>query len=115
MHRTQPTYPDTTIQQQKKKLTCPRVLGNWKKIYRVDFFAKASFTGLTNYIIRHNSKNGNMMSFLHLCRLINPLRWSLFKHYATEGNTVNYVSHIDNIICEYYRTYPLSFAPTAGP
>jgi hypothetical protein len=33
----------------------PRVLGNWKKIYRVDFFAKASCVGLTNYVIRHTS------------------------------------------------------------
>jgi len=38
------------------------VLRDRKKIYRVDFFAKASFAGLTNYIIRHNSKNGNMTS-----------------------------------------------------
>ena len=33
-----------------------------KKIYRVDFFAKASSAALTNYIIRHNSKKGNMTS-----------------------------------------------------
>ena len=36
-----------------------RVLRNQKKIYRVDFFGKASFSGLTNYVIRHNSQNGN--------------------------------------------------------
>ena len=38
--------------------------GHWhrKKIYRVDFFAKASSAGLTNYIIRHKTKKGNMTS-----------------------------------------------------
>jgi hypothetical protein len=30
-----------------------RVLGNRKKIYRVNFFCKASFSGLTNYVIRY--------------------------------------------------------------
>jgi len=33
-----------------------RVHQHWKKIYRVDFFAKANSGGLTNYVIRHNSK-----------------------------------------------------------
>jgi len=33
-----------------------RVHRHWKKIYRVDFFAKANSGGLTNYVIRHNSK-----------------------------------------------------------
>ena len=69
----------------------PRVLGNRKKIYRVDFFGKASFSGLTNYVIRHNSQNGNMMSLpWALCSrwprcltsLTNPPCWSLFKRYA---------------------------------
>ena len=32
-----------------------RVLRHWKKTYRVDFVAKASLAGLTNYVIRHNS------------------------------------------------------------
>ena len=33
----------------------PRGLWHWKKIYGVDFFAKASLAGLTNYVIRHIS------------------------------------------------------------
>ena len=69
----------------------PRVLGNRKKIYRVDFFGKASFSGLTNYVIRHNSQNGNMMSLPRalcsrwprcLTSLANPPCWSLFERYA---------------------------------
>ena len=68
-----------------------RVLGNRKKKYRVDFFGKASFSGLTNYVIRHNSQNGNMMSLpWALCSrwprcltsLANPPCWSLFECYA---------------------------------
>ena len=36
-----------------------------KKICDADFFSKASLAGLTNYVIRHISKYGNIMtSFL---------------------------------------------------
>jgi hypothetical protein len=66
----------------------PRVLGNRKKIYRVDFFAKANFAGLTNYVIRHNPQNGNMMSLL---RALYPQKSTLLepvRALISEGNTV---------------------------
>jgi hypothetical protein len=72
-------------------LLVTRVLRNRKKIYRVDFFGKARFSGLTNYLIRHNSQNGNMMSLPRalcscwprcLTSLTNPLCWSLFECHA---------------------------------
>jgi hypothetical protein len=33
-----------------------------KKICNADFFSKASLAGLTNYVIRHISKYGNIMT-----------------------------------------------------
>jgi hypothetical protein len=75
----------------------PRVLRHWKKIYRVDFFAKSISDGLTNYVIRHNSKYSNMTSLPPLCPrsprgvacLTNPLCWSLFNHFLDYLDLVN--------------------------
>ena len=58
-----------------------------KKIYRVNFFVKASSAGLTNYVIRHNSKKGNMTSLFRVLgqrhitscdKLISLPKWCLF-------------------------------------
>ena len=43
-------------------MTHARVHQHQKKIYSVDFFSKASWAELTNYVIRHISKYGNIMS-----------------------------------------------------
>ena len=78
--------------------------GHWhqKNIYGVEFFAKAFSSGLTNYIIRHNSLYGNMSSLPRvlcprssrsLASLTNPLRWSLFKGYTLKVILNNIVSH----------------------
>ena len=96
--------------------SCPmnfRILnsrGHWhrKNIYRVDFFAKAFSSGLTNYVIRHNSLYGNMSSLpwalcpcspRSLASLANPLRWSLFKGYTLKvilNNIVSHQNHLSN-------------------
>jgi hypothetical protein len=44
-------------------ISSTRVLANRKNIYRVEFFRKVCFSGPTNYVIRHKSEKGNMMSF----------------------------------------------------
>ena len=46
---------DTNIKNNEKKVKIARGHRHRKKIYRVDFFAKAFSSGLTNYVIRHNS------------------------------------------------------------
>ena len=40
----------------------PRGLRHRKKICDADFFSRASLAGLTNYVIRHISKYGNIMT-----------------------------------------------------
>ena len=81
-----------------------------KNIYRVEFFFSLNFVGLTNYVIRHTSQNGNMMSFSRalctrwprcLTSLANPLCWSLFECYALKMILPNMWVMIKFVIIEH--------------
>jgi len=55
-----------------KYLSRQGYLGIGKKYKGSIFFAKASLAGLTNYVIRHNSKYGNMTSLSGLPPACSP-------------------------------------------
>ena len=67
------------------------------------FFAKPRFTGLTNYVIRHNSKYSNMITSVDTlpmltqmpCKPCKPISMVLVQVLYTEGGTVH-------VICQLY-------------
>ena len=80
--------PDEQLMSVTLTVPYPRVHRDRKKIYRVDFFDKASLAGLTNYVIRHNPQNGNMTSHPQALVRRKPTWLAPVQGLYTEGDVI---------------------------